>query len=92
MSSQIIGTNTQAAQDLKTYVERIERINTEIDALKADVRDIRAEAKGNGFDVGTINKIVTIRRKARSQVQEEFEQLKTYANAIGLPLFLDDKE
>lgn len=71
------------SQQLKSIIERIERLNEEIDGLKADVKEIYAEAKGNGFDKKAIRKIVAARRKSQQERQELEALIDTYASAIG---------
>lgn len=73
----------ETAQQLKSIIERIERLNEEIDGLKADVKEIYAEAKGNGFDKKAIRKIVSARRKSQQERQELEALIDTYASAIG---------
>ena len=72
-----------SAQQLKSIIDRIERVSEEIDGLKADVKEIYAEAKGNGFDKKAIRKIVAARRKSQQERQELEALIDTYASAIG---------
>lgn len=69
---------------LQSVVERIERMEEEIKARNADKADIYQEAKGNGYDVKIIKKIVAIRRKDPAAVDEEETLLDLYKNALGM--------
>ena len=78
-------TNTNvSAQQLKSIIERIERVSEEIDGLKADVKDIYAEAKGNGFDTKIIRAIVRLRKLSAADRQEMDALMETYMAALGM--------
>jgi uncharacterized protein (UPF0335 family) len=85
-----IGQNTAAGQQLTAYIERIERLTDEIEGLKDDLKDVKAEAKGNGFNVQALTKLIAIRRnKRRAEAESELlNDLMLYAHAIGMPLDL----
>jgi uncharacterized protein (UPF0335 family) len=73
------------AQDqLRAFIERIERMEEEIRACNTDKKEIYAEAKGNGFDVKTIKKIVSIRRQDPNEVMEQDALLELYMSALGM--------
>ena len=77
---------TKFAKDqLKAIIERIERLEEEKKTIADDIRDVYAEAKGNGFDVKIINKVVRIRKQDRAKRQEEEALLDLYLSAIGEP-------
>lgn len=69
---------------LRSFVERIENVEGEIANLNQDKKEIYAEAKGSGFDVPTIKKIVQMRRQDLSDRKEAEALLETYMNAIGM--------
>jgi len=68
---------------LKAFIERIERLEEEKKAIADDIRDVYAEAKGNGYDVKIMRKIVTIRRLDPNQRREEEEILDLYLASLG---------
>ncbi len=73
-----------AREQLRAFVERIERIAEERKSLGDDIRDIYAEAKGNGYDVKALREIIRIRKKDRNE-QAEFESIvDTYKHALGM--------
>lgn len=75
------------AQDqLKAFVERIERMEEEKAAIAADIRDIYAEAKGNGFDVKVLRQVVKIRKQDHSERMEQEAILELYMQALGMAL------
>lgn len=74
------------ADQLKAFIERVERIEAEIKGLNDDKRETYAEAKGNGFCAKTIKKIVGLRRKDFAERQEEDAILELYMHALGMNL------
>jgi uncharacterized protein (UPF0335 family) len=79
-----IGHNSVAGDQLKSIVERIERLEEEKRALAGDIKDMYTEAKGNGFDAKIIRKIVAMRRKDVADREEEEALLAVYMNALGM--------
>lgn len=73
-----------AAGELRQFVERVERVNEERDALADDLRDIYAEAKGRGFDVKALKKIISMRRKSPTEREEEDAMVALYCDALGM--------
>jgi len=80
----LTGTGEVNAGHLKAFVERIERLTEEAKALADDIKDVYAEAKGNGFDTKIIRKIVAIRKMDRDKRREEEEILDLYMAALGI--------
>lgn len=68
---------------LKSIIERIERLAEERQTFSDDIKDVYAEAKGNGFDAKVIRKIVALRKRDKDSVLEENEVMATYLHAIG---------
>lgn len=74
-----------SAQDqLRTIVARIERLEEEKAALAADLREVYAEAKSNGFDVKALKQVVRIRRQDENKRREAEAVLVTYLHALGM--------
>ena len=73
-----------AGDTLRSYIERIERLEAEKTALTADIREIFSEAKGNGFDVKIMRQIVRLRRMDREDRLEQEELLAIYQHAMGM--------
>jgi uncharacterized protein (UPF0335 family) len=84
MDDQAFNTESVAADHLRSFVERIERIEEEIAGLNGDKRDIYSEAKGNGFDSKILKKVVALRRKDYAERQEEDAILEMYLQALGM--------
>jgi uncharacterized protein (UPF0335 family) len=77
-----------AVEQLKSIIGRVEKLEEEKAGISADIRDVFAEAKGNGFDIKAIRTIIKMRKKDASEREEEETVLQTYMNALGmLPLF-----
>jgi uncharacterized protein (UPF0335 family) len=72
------------AGHLRSFIERIEKLEEEKKALADDIKDVYAEAKGNGFDVKILRKIVSIRRQDKDKRREEEEILDLYLSALGM--------
>jgi uncharacterized protein (UPF0335 family) len=76
-------TQTSFAQgQLRAFVERIERLEEEKAALAADIREVYAEAKGNGFDVKILRKVIRLHGQDRAERDEEQALLDLYLNAL----------
>ena len=76
---------TRFAKDhLKAFVERIERLEEEKKAITDDVRDVYAEAKGNGFDVQALRSIIRLRKQDANERAEQETILETYMQALGM--------
>jgi uncharacterized protein (UPF0335 family) len=73
-----------AADQLKSVIERIERLEEEKAGLAADIRDVFAEAKGNGFDVKTIRQIIRLRKMENADREEQETLLDLYKQALGM--------
>ncbi len=78
------GTDEVNAGHLRAFIERIERLEGEIDALNTDKKDVYSEAKSTGFDTKTIKKIVALRRKDPSERAEEETIMELYLRALGM--------
>lgn len=72
------------AVHLRAFIERVERLEEEKKALADDIKDVFAEAKGNGFDVKIMRRIVAIRKQDRDKWREEEEVLDLYMAALGM--------
>lgn len=82
-SSNVDVLNTTAQGQLKAIIERIERLEEDKAAIAADLKEVFAEAKGNGFDVKTLRKVIRIRKQDTAKRQEEEALLDLYLSAIG---------
>jgi uncharacterized protein (UPF0335 family) len=85
-------TNTETTNDvggvagarLKSFIERIERLEEEKSAIAEDIKDVYAEAKGTGFDTKTILKVITILKLDIEKRREADDMLDLYKSAIGM--------
>ena len=82
-SSNIDVLNATAQGQLKSIVERIERLELEKSEVAEQIKEVFAEAKGNGFDVKVLRKVVRFRKQDRAKRQEEEALLDLYLAAIG---------
>ncbi len=73
-----------AQAQLRQLVEQIERLEQEKKALADDIRDKYIEAKGVGFDVKALRKIIQLRKKSKNERQEEESILEVYLHALGM--------
>lgn len=78
-------TMQKSAQDqLRQFIEQIERLEEEKKATAGDIRDKYAEAKAIGFDPKIMKKIISMRKKSHTDRQEEEAVLATYLHALGM--------
>jgi uncharacterized protein (UPF0335 family) len=83
MSDQVaIGGN--AKEQLKSIIERVERLEGEKKGIGEDIRDVYAEAKGNGYDVKALRTIVRLRKQDANERAEAETILETYMLALGM--------
>jgi uncharacterized protein (UPF0335 family) len=73
-----------AADQLKAFVERIERLDEEKSSLAGDIREVFAEAKANGFDTKAMRRIIALRKKDYAERKEEEAILELYMQALGM--------
>jgi uncharacterized protein (UPF0335 family) len=73
-----------SADQLKSIIERIERLNEEAERIDADKKEVYSEAKNNGFDVKTIRKIVAMRKKKPEELSKEEAVLQLYLDVLGV--------
>ena len=73
-----------AAGQLRSLIERIERLEEEKTALAEDIREVYAEAKGNGFDTKIMRQVVRIRKLDKADRQEQEAVLDLYLSALGM--------
>ena len=75
-----------AAGQLRSFIERIERLEEEKKGISDDIRDVFAEAKGNGFDTKVMRQVIRLRKKDKAERQEEEAILDLYLHALGMAL------
>jgi uncharacterized protein (UPF0335 family) len=73
-----------AADELKQFIERIERLEEEKAGISGDIKDVFAEMKGRGFDAKAVRAILRMRKKDHSERQEEEAILELYMQALGM--------
>ena len=73
-----------AADELRQFVERIERLEEEKAGIVGDIKEVFAEMKGRGFDTKTVRSILRIRKKDQAERQEEEAILELYMQALGM--------
>ncbi|MEO6225208.1 MAG: DUF2312 domain-containing protein [Sphingomicrobium sp.] len=75
---------TVAADQLRLFIERIERLEEEKKGIADDIRDVYSEAKANGYDTKTMRAIVRLRKMEANARQEADALMETYRSALGL--------
>jgi uncharacterized protein (UPF0335 family) len=73
-----------AKDQLKAIIERIERLEEEKKTISDDIRDVYAEAKGNGFDTKALRTIIRMRKQDANERAEQETILETYMQALGM--------
>ena len=78
-----IGHNSIAKDQLKSIIERVERLEEDKAAISSDIRDVYSEAKGNGYDTKALRAIVRYRKEDAQDRAEREAIFETYLNALG---------
>ena len=73
-----------AGNQLRSIVERIERLEEEKKEIADQIKEVYAEAKGNGYDTPTLRKVIVARRKDPDERSEEEAMLDLYLSALGM--------
>jgi uncharacterized protein (UPF0335 family) len=73
-----------AADQLRSIVERVERLEEEKKSISDDIRDVYGEAKGNGYDVKALRAIIRLRKQDANERAEQETILETYMRALGM--------
>ncbi|MDF1685317.1 MAG: DUF2312 domain-containing protein [Parvibaculaceae bacterium] len=81
-----VGASTIAQDQLHAFIQRIERLEEEKAAIAADISEIFLEAKGTGFDVKIMRKVIALRKKETAERQEEQSLLDLYLHALGMAI------
>jgi uncharacterized protein (UPF0335 family) len=77
-------TSDSSAARLKSFIERIERLEEEKAGIAADIKDVYAEAKGTGFEVKVMRQVVRLRKMENEARREQEELLDLYQRALGM--------
>ena len=75
-----------ARDQLRSIIERIERLEEEKKTIADDIKEVYGEAKGNGFDVKTLRQIVKLRKQDREERAESEAMLDMYLHALGMAI------
>jgi uncharacterized protein (UPF0335 family) len=73
-----------AGERLRSFIERIERLEEEKKTLAADIKEVYAEAKGTGFDAKIMRQLIRIRRMDKDDLDEQETLLDVYKRALGM--------
>lgn len=76
--------NDVAQDQLRSFVERIERLEEEKKTIGDDIKDVYAEAKGNGFDTKVLRRVISLRKQDQNERQEQESILDLYLQALGM--------
>ena len=76
-----------AASELRSFIERVERLTEEKAAIQGDIKDVFGEAKGRGYDGKALRALIRARKQDANERMEENAILKSYADALGMDIF-----
>lgn len=84
MSDILDRTQSVAAGQLRSFIERIERLEEEKKTISDDIKDVYAECKGAGFDTKAVRVIIRLRKKEENERKEEEAMIELYRDALGI--------
>ena len=84
MTDIIPSSSTVAADQLRSIIERIERLEEEKKEVADQIKEVYSEAKANGYDAKTLRKVVSLRKKPAEERDEEEAMLDLYLSALGM--------
>lgn len=87
-----VSSDSVAQDQIKAFIERIERLEEEKAAIAGDIKEVYAEAKGNGFDTKVLRKIVSIRKQDHNERMEQEALLELYLTALGMAAAPSEEE
>ena len=87
-----VSPDSVAQDQLRAFIERIERLEEEKAAIAGDIKEVYAEAKGNGFDTKVLRKIVSIRKQDHNERMEQEALLELYLAALGMAAAPSDSD
>jgi uncharacterized protein (UPF0335 family) len=90
--SDTISSDSVAQDQIKAFIERIERLEEEKASIAGDIKEVYAEAKGNGFDTKVLRKIVSIRKQDHNERMEQEALLELYLTALGMAAAPSDSD
>ena len=71
-------------EQLKSVVERIEKLNSDMSSIKADIKEVYKEAKSDGFDVKALKDIIRMRKKDKDEISEQDEIMSLYRSVLNM--------
>jgi len=87
-----ISSDSVAQDQIRAFIERIERLEEEKASIAGDIKEVFAEAKGNGFDTKVLRKIVSIRKQDHNERMEQEALLELYLTALGMAAAPSDSD
>lgn len=76
--------STVAGQELRQFIERVERLEAEKKDIADQVKEVMAEAKGRGYDTKVMRKVISLRKRDKDDIAEEEAILEMYMSALGM--------
>ncbi len=76
-----------AADQLRSYIERVERLSDDKSLIAEDIKEVFAEAKGTGYDTKALRTLIKLRKQDKAEREEEQAILRLYSDALGMGLF-----
>lgn len=87
-----VNSDSVAQDQIKAFIERIERLEEEKTSISEDIKNVFAEAKGNGFDTKILRQIIKIRKQDNNERLEQEALLELYMTALGMQIAGSDDE
>lgn len=77
-------TESVASQELRQFIERVERLEAEKKDIAESIKEVMAEAKGRGYDTKVMRKVISLRKRDANDIAEEEAILDMYKSALGM--------
>lgn len=77
-------TESVASQELRQFIERVERLEAEKKDIAEAIKEVMAEAKGRGYDTKVMRKVISLRKRDANDIAEEEAILDMYKSALGM--------
>lgn len=80
----LLGHNSVAADELRSFVERVEKLEDEKKNVQEDIKEVKSEARNRGYDLKALNAVLKLRKQDREEREQEAAMVELYLSALGM--------